>query len=149
MCNIGTVPGTYGKHRTARNEGSKVWGHMLCGNLSATLRRTRPSCASCGFCVECGRRHRYVNLQTAQALRWNNCPGQHVARQALRARFLLSHPSKVAMTRNSILRQENASLNLIAHGPRCPVTSYPLLGIAHKCSPPSASVSCASSDSCS
>jgi hypothetical protein len=62
---------------------------MLCGNLSATLRRTRPSCASCGFCVECGRRHRYVNLQTAQALRWSNCPGQHAARQALRARFLL------------------------------------------------------------
>ena len=64
-------------------------------------------------------------------------------------RDFFSHPSKVAMTRNSILRQENASLNLIAHGPRCPVTSYPLLGIAHKCSPPSASVSCASSDSCS
>jgi hypothetical protein len=77
-------------HRTARNEGSKVWGHTLCGNLSATLRRTRPSCASCGFCVECGRRHIYVNLQTAQALRWSNCPGQHVARQALRALFLLT-----------------------------------------------------------
>lgn len=63
-------------------------------------------------------------------------------------RDFFSHPSKSAMIRNSILRQENASLNQIAHGPRCPVASYPTLGVAHKCSPPpSASVSCASSDS--